>query len=635
MFDARSADALQIISSMVGSEALMIFERKKSLDVARYFDASFNNAFPQLLIDRSGKIIKASKHALNLTDQSTSEVAGRSLSEFFAIDQDSMAKLGNGIIIETTSKASGRRYRISANAVSEKVLHILLQDVTQLEELDAKASLLDSSSEAYLLLDKEGVITWASSGSGNVIGINRDMILGRKLADIISKEDAKRFILESVGENGYHSNASLNLGNETSTDAIIRIYRNKTGYSCIISKDYGKYLASAQKGIDDMIELSGDSIILLDQSGYIKGFNKATEKTLNYKDGELRGTPIVSLCADIDSQNRLNSSISIAKNSNVVTDIFVNMVRKNTTEPLPFMQSIKTMKDENDKVTGYIVLNKELSTKKRMEQLESDTERFSREAKDYKSESDLKTQFINNISHDLKTPITSIMGYSKLMLDGQLGDLNSEQKEYIQIILDSSSRLMQLIQQILDVAKLSSGKVKLDLQQVNFKAIGENPSIKDMAKLCENKGLEFKWTSDYDVPEVTADPNRLIQVLVNLIGNALKFTEKGGIYVNVSKKGKNVIVEVRDTGIGISKDERHKIFKKFYQIQRKDMIMPPGTGTGLGLSIVKEIVGLHEGKVGLADPIPGKPGSTFWFRIPISGPGKKKKSKKEAKPQGG
>ncbi|MEM0074526.1 MAG: ATP-binding protein, partial [Candidatus Micrarchaeaceae archaeon] len=152
-----------------------------------------------------------------------------------------------------------------------------------------------------------------------------------------------------------------------------------------------------------------------------------------------------------------------------------------------------------------------------------------------------------------------------------------------------------------------------------------NPSIKSLAEMAQKKGLAFEWHTDYNVPDTVADPNRVIQVLVNLIGNAIKFTERGSVRVNVFKKGKNVRVEVIDTGIGISKEDKAKLFRKFFQLQHKGLTKQEGSGTGLGLVIAKEIVNLHGGKIGVVSE-QGK-GSTFWFTIPIYG--KKQKESKQ------
>ena len=177
----------------------------------------------------------------------------------------------------------------------------------------------------------------------------------------------------------------------------------------------------------------------------------------------------------------------------------------------------------------------------------------------------------------------------------------------------------------MDVAKLESNKLKLDRQLTEFGKLQENPSMKALEELAKSKNLTLAWNIDYNVPAFSADPNRLIQVLVNLIGNAIKFTESGGITVKVTRKNKNIRVEVVDTGIGISKEDKAKLFKRRFLQLRNRMTTQTNSGTGLGLSIVKGIVSLHGGRIGV-DSEPGK-GSTFWFTIPLS---EKKKRQRAA-----
>lgn len=187
---------------------------------------------------------------------------------------------------------------------------------------------------------------------------------------------------------------------------------------------------------------------------------------------------------------------------------------------------------------------------------------------------------------------------------------------------------MLVIQQILDAAKLEAEKVKLELKEVDLH-MENSPSIKALEESARNKGLGFKWSVAYDVPKITADPNRLIQVFVNLIGNAIKFTEKGGINVVIERKNKrNILCKITDTGIGINEDDKKKLFRrKFYEAAKKELVQQPGAGTGLGLSITRDIVKLHSGKIGF-DSIPGK-GSTFWFTLPIN----PKQKRRDAQPK--
>lgn len=619
-FSDEVASALSALSRMVGDEATVRSEREKNLSIAKYFDASFNNRLPQLLIDRNGTILKANKFALNTVDRSSSEVVGQKIGSFFDIDGQGLSRLMAGGPIEFGSVGYGKRFSAYPSQVNENVLHLMLEDRAQQAELSRAAEFTSQSdTEAFMGLASDTRITWASANTERILGVNREMLLGQKLADLVIGEETRRK-LQADPRSITH--IKLNLGNDRSLDAGIKLFKSADGFSCILSKDYGRYVEVLNNSLNDMVELSSDSIIVTDDSGSIRHSNRNTERILKYKNERLLGLPISSICADAESQEKVSSSLSLAKKDDTLTDIFVSL--KNAEgATVPISQSIKTLRDETGKITGFILINRDLSGKRVIDELTESVERMAKQAERFKTEGDLKTQFIYNISHDLKTPITNIKGFSTLLLNEEFGKLTEEQKGYIRIIMDELDRLMKLIQQILDVAKLSAGKVKLDYQQVSFKEISDNPSIRALGEVCQNKGLAYEWINDYNVPEVSADPNRLIQVLVNLIGNAIKFTDKGGITVRVSRKGKYVRAEVRDTGMGIGKDDRQKVFKKFYQLPKKGYRVPEGSGTGLGLSIAKEIVNLHGGRIGVVSEL-GK-GSTFWFTIPIHPPREKVK----------
>ena len=371
-------------------------------------------------------------------------------------------------------------------------------------------------------------------------------------------------------------------------------------------------------------------ILTTDSMGYVKGINESVEKILKYNSSSIYGLSISSICADQESQMKISNALNIVKKGGIVNGMEVNIVSRNNGEIVPSSQTVKPIYDNDGKISGYMFIGRELATKRKLLETEMTLGDIVKRAEKLEDESQLKTQFIYNISHDLKTPITNIMGFSKLMLNGEFGVLNQEQQRNLGIIINEGDRLLQLIAQILDVAKLESKKIKLDIKLVNFNDIKESPIIKSLGEVASNKNITFSFDVDFDAPAVEADPNRLIQVFVNLIGNAIKFTERGGVNVSVknhgSKKNPKVKIEINDTGIGISKEYKSKLFKKFFQVKKETMTLTrqEGTGTGLGLSIAKEIVSLHGGRIGV-DSEPGK-GSTFWFVLPISQKQRKKEN---------
>ncbi len=607
---------LSIASSMISSEAGSKFERDKSLNVAKYFDASFNNMLPQMLISSEGTIVRANKSALNYFNRSQKELTGTNISEIFDLDNTSMDRLRKGVLTESSGKLyQGKIFEISPSKISDGLTHLMINEVSESREAEERAKLLDRSSDSvFMSLDKDLLISWVSGASGTIFGIQGDMLVGKKFTDFVISPANISDSLKKLDAGRMSSPIKLNFGNEIELYANLAAYKSKGDLYCIISKDYERISNFADNLLQDVVKLSNDPMIEVDSSGYILSYNRSAELLFNMGNGFV-GTQVYSLCADEESQKKLAASFSVARGNGYIKDVYVSMLEMKDRTEVPCDQTVKAIIDQNGNVSRFLIMCRELLTKRKFQEMEDAKERAEDDAKKQKAESDLKSQFIYNISHDLKTPITNIMGFSKLLLTDNAGNLSKDQMEYIQIIYDESDRFLQLVKQILDVAKLQSGIVKLDLQPVNFKDILNNPSIKSLQEACENKGLEFVWEVDYDVPEITADPNRVIQIFSNLIGNAIKFTEKGYIKIKVTRKKGTVCVDVSDTGIGISKSDIPKIFKKFYQLKR-GMVKQEGSGTGLGLSIVSEIVHLHHGIIKVLDSDVGK-GTTFRFTLPI------------------
>jgi signal transduction histidine kinase/CheY-like chemotaxis protein/HPt (histidine-containing phosphotransfer) domain-containing protein len=222
-----------------------------------------------------------------------------------------------------------------------------------------------------------------------------------------------------------------------------------------------------------------------------------------------------------------------------------------------------------------------------------------------------KTFFLAKMSHEMRTPLNGIIGFSELALS-----FADPQKHYtyFQMILNESRILLDLINSLLDHTKIVSGKLDLDFHPFNLRAL-----VEDIGRLmglrAVEKGLEYETHLDPDVPSyLMGDGPRLRQILLNLVGNAVKFTEEGGVSIAVTVKlesdvGVELLFQVKDTGIGISEDSRARVFESFSQADSS--ISRRFGGTGLGTTISKELVNLMRGEIGL-ESTPGK-GSTFWF----------------------
>ena len=220
-----------------------------------------------------------------------------------------------------------------------------------------------------------------------------------------------------------------------------------------------------------------------------------------------------------------------------------------------------------------------------------------------------KKDFVSNVSHELRTPLTAIKGFVETLEETTNDD---ENKHYLNIIKRHTDRVINIVEDLLLLSELEEESSSLEFEDVNLEGLIEN-ILKIFDQRLREKNLVLKFKSDKDLPLIKADPFKLEQVFINLIDNAVKYTESGEIIISLSQKDEKVVIEIQDTGICIPKEHLSRIFERFYVVD-KSRSRKLG-GTGLGLSIVKHIVLLHNGKIDVEN-IPGT-GTKFIVALPI------------------
>ncbi|MGO9122925.1 MAG: ATP-binding protein [Desulfomonilaceae bacterium] len=228
-----------------------------------------------------------------------------------------------------------------------------------------------------------------------------------------------------------------------------------------------------------------------------------------------------------------------------------------------------------------------------------------------------KSKFLANMSHELRTPLNAIIGFSEILEDQTFGELNEKQLRYARHIHSSGQHLLELINEILDLAKVESGKAELHISDVNFKRLLENSVV-----IIREKALRRRIHVDVRLQEeladlhVQADELKIKQIVFNLLSNAAKFTPEGGrIEISAHLEAEQVVISVADTGVGLKPQDQERIFAPFEQVDLSDT-RQPGQGTGLGLALARSLVELHGGRIRVNSDGIGK-GSTFIFTIPI------------------
>jgi PAS domain S-box-containing protein len=224
-----------------------------------------------------------------------------------------------------------------------------------------------------------------------------------------------------------------------------------------------------------------------------------------------------------------------------------------------------------------------------------------------------KSEFVSTVSHELRTPLTSIKGYSDLLFAGAVGPINDQQKHFLDIIRNNADRLTALINDLLDISRIESGRIKLDVepQQLGDIVHEVTDSLRDEIL---DKGLDFELDVCEDLPQVMGDRTRLVQIVTNLVNNAYKYTDEGSIRVALSQLDGAIRLDVVDSGIGISTEDQSKIFERFYRADTP--VMEGRGGTGLGLAITKELVELHGGRMWVTSEV--GTGSTFTVVLPAA-----------------
>lgn len=224
----------------------------------------------------------------------------------------------------------------------------------------------------------------------------------------------------------------------------------------------------------------------------------------------------------------------------------------------------------------------------------------------------VKTQFLASVTHELKTPLSTITGYSEMMLEGVGGDLNAMQRDFVEEIAASTHHLNQLVNDVLDFSKAAGGTMELKFEEFDISKLINDIEI-NLHPLLRKKGQSFEVSPAPDLNNVVADRLRIKQVLLNLLSNAIKFTPQGGrISVGSFRRDGHWGIVVTDNGIGIKEEDFSKVFEPFSQVDSS--YSRKFEGTGLGLAICQRIVGMHGGSIWVESE-PGK-GSSFYFTIP-------------------
>ena len=259
---------------------------------------------------------------------------------------------------------------------------------------------------------------------------------------------------------------------------------------------------------------------------------------------------------------------------------------------------------------GYLLVKSVLREVKLREELE-------RTYEELKKLDMAKSEFISITSHQLRTPLTAVKGYISMILDGTYGNLPESVKEKLQNVFQSNERLIRLINDLLNVSRIESGKIELNLQKISIEDIISNviDILKNEAK---HKKISIKWDKPKKpLPKIVVDPDKVREIILNIADNAVKYTQEGEVRVSVKTIGGSLLIIISDTGAGLSRDEINKMFRSFSRGSAGSQHFTEGVG--LGLYIARKFIELHQGKIWVESEGKGK-GSKFYIALPIISP---------------
>ena len=422
--------------------------------------------------------------------------------------------------------------------------------------------------------------------------MEKEGVISLAMVPIVSKQRAMGFI--AVGSKKLHKFTKREV-------RLLVAFSSQLGSALENAQLYDE-VNKEKAYIENLVDNAGDAIISTDVEDRILTWNHGAEIIFGYSKEETVGQSLTILLPS-HRAGELEEIRDKVRITGVIRNLEVRRIRKDGII-IEASLAVSPIRDKDDNVIGFLHLARDVTEKKRYEQRLKELDK-------------MKSAFVSNVSHELRTPLTAIKASADNMLDRLIGDLNGKQVGYLTRIKSNSDRLARLINDLLDLSTIEAGKIDLRPTKLPLVTLVRE-AAESLRPVAAEKLINLTvMSADLEVI-AWADRDKVIQVLMNLIGNALKFAPTGGkVTIAVAKNSAAWMqISVTDTGLGIPAEEVNKVFGRFYQIGQAGT--QKTQGTGLGLAISKALVEMHGGKIWVESEA-GK-GSTFSFTLPAEQP---------------
>jgi PAS domain S-box-containing protein len=491
---------------------------------------------------------------------------------------------------------------------------------------------------AIFMLDTDGyILTW-NAGAERFKGYRADEIIGQHFSRFYPPEARARDIpaneLREAADVGVFEDEGWRVRKDGTlfwANVVISAVRDAQGELIGFAKvtrdltqrrSHEEALRRGEERFRLLVEgVSEYAIFMLDPNGRVSTWNVGAERIKGYTASEIIGQHFsIFYPAEARESGWPEHELQVAGQTGSFVDTGWRLRKDGTT--FWANVTITALRDESGRLIGYAKLTRDLTESRRLEDMEVvnqqreemlDAERSARMAAQRATR--LKDEFLATLSHELRTPLSSILGWTQILLRGESSKGPEAQRRAIEVIDRNARAQVQLIDDLLDLSRIMTGKIRLDLQQISFASVVE-AAVDSAMPSAKTKDIRLKAILGANHDVISADGARLQQVVWNLLTNAIKFTPKGGqVQVLLQRVNSHVELSVSDTGIGIPGSYLPHVFDRFSQ--RDSSTTRAFGGLGLGLAICKQLVELHSGSIKAASEGEDK-GATFFVQLPLS-----------------